>query len=174
MLGLLQILKERAGDRARRCSDVVRLVICRSRLSKRSSPFSDFDTLKLYLGAKIVQGERKAKCKAKGFSFSLPSRRLSWRSKVVQGERKAKCKANGFAFSLPSRCLSWRSKVCKASAKQNAKPKDFHFLCRAAAYLGEAKCARRDLFHVEHQSLQVFPLGMVDVDGVVSRLVQLV
>ncbi|MCI7050983.1 MAG: hypothetical protein SPE09_03450 [Alloprevotella sp.] len=31
-------------------------------------------------------------------------------------------KSLGFSFSLPSRRLSWRSKVCKASAKQNEKP----------------------------------------------------
>ncbi|MDY4558483.1 MAG: hypothetical protein SPE09_07475 [Alloprevotella sp.] len=77
---------------------------------------------------KIVQGERKAKCKANGFAFSLLSRSLFYQ-KIVQGERKAKYKANGFAFSLPSRRLSWRSKVCKASAKQNTKPLDLHFLC---------------------------------------------
>ena len=29
------------------------------------------------------------------------------------------------------------------------------------------------LFHVQHESFQVFSFGMVDVDGVVGRLVQL-
>ena len=56
---------------------------------------------------------------------------------------QSKMKSLGFSFSLPSRRLSWRSKVCKASAKQNEKPQFFYFSCRAAAYLGEAKCARR-------------------------------
>ena len=30
------------------------------------------------------------------------------------------------------------------------------------------------LFHIEHQSLQILTLGMVDIDGVVSRLMELV
>ena len=111
-----------------------------------------------------MQGERKAKCKAFGFAifFAEPQPILSKdsarraQSKIqsqriciffaepppilaqqsVQGERKAKCKAFGFAFSLFRSFFS--------------------------------------LFHIEHQSFQVFPFGMVDVDGVVGRLVQLV
>ena len=36
------------------------------------------------------------------------------------------------------------------------------------------KSNHSNLFPVEHQSLQVFAFGMVDVDGVIGRLVQLV
>ena len=32
----------------------------------------------------------------------------------------------------------------------------------------------RRLFHLQHQALEVFALGMVDVDGVVGGLVELV
>ena len=38
---------------------------------------------------------------------------------------------------------------------------------------GEGECRRR-LFHLQHQALEVFALGMVDVDGVVGGLVELV
>ncbi|MCI6294846.1 MAG: hypothetical protein MR605_03705 [Bacteroidales bacterium] len=51
-----------------------------------------------------MQGERRAKRKAAGFSFSMPSRRLLY-VKAVQGECRAKRKAAGFSFSMPSRRL---------------------------------------------------------------------
>ena len=38
---------------------------------------------------------------------------------------------------------------------------------------GEGEC-RRCLLHLQHQALEVFALGMVDVDGVVGGLVELV
>ena len=41
----------------------------------------NFATSKLKLGAKIVQGESRAKEKPKDLHFALPSRSLSWRSK---------------------------------------------------------------------------------------------
>ncbi|MCI7274300.1 hypothetical protein MR642_08365 [bacterium] len=49
------------------------------------------------MDANIVQGECKAKSKAEGFTFSLPSRRLYYVN-IVQGECKAKSKAEGFIF----------------------------------------------------------------------------
>ena len=51
----------------------------------------NFSTSKLKLGAKIVQGESRAKRKAEGFAFSMPSRSLYY-AKIVQGERRAKRK----------------------------------------------------------------------------------
>ena len=92
MVDLLQIVKERQNGWGRCSLDVPKLVICWSRLSKRSSPFSDFYTLKLYLGAKIVQGERKAKCKAFGFAifFAEPQPILSKDSaRRAQDKRKS-------------------------------------------------------------------------------------
>ena len=51
----------------------------------------NFSTSKLKLSAKIVQGESRAKRKAEGFAFSMPSRSLS-STKIVQGESRAKRK----------------------------------------------------------------------------------
>ena len=65
-------------------------------------------------GAKAVQGERRAKRKAAGFSFSMPSRRLLY-VKAVQGERRAKSKAAGYSFSMPS-CRLLYVKVLRESA----------------------------------------------------------
>ena len=55
---------------------------------------------------KVVQGERRTKCKAARFAFFIPSRRLTY-PKIVQGERRTKCKAAGFAFFIPSRRLTY-------------------------------------------------------------------
>jgi len=49
-----------------------------------------------------VQGERKAKSKAKICFFALPNRSLFY-LKIVQGERKAKSKAKICFFALPRR-----------------------------------------------------------------------
>ena len=62
------------------------------------------------LGAKIVQGERKAKEKPQDLLLLCRAAACLGEAKIVQGERKAK-----------------------------EKPKDLLLLCRAAAYLGEAK-----------------------------------
>ena len=111
-----------------------------------------------------MQGERKAKCKANGFAFSLLSRSLFYQ-KIVQGERKAKCKAFGFAifFAEPPPILAQQSVQGERKAK-----------CKAFGFAFSLFRSFFSLFHIEHQSFQVFPFGMVDVDGVVGRLVQLV
>ena len=70
----------------------------------------NFSTSKLKLGAKIVQGESRAKEKPKDFHFALPSRSQSWRSKDSARRMQYKRKAEGFAFALLSRSQSWRSK----------------------------------------------------------------
>ena len=60
----------------------------------------------LLAGAKLVQGERRAKRKTQFLRFALPSRRLSY-VKLVQGERRAKRKTQFLGFALPSRRLSY-------------------------------------------------------------------
>ena len=62
-------------------------------------------------GAKAVQGERRAKRKAAGFTFSLPSRRLLY-VKAVQGERRTKTKLKFLIFFFrAAACLM--KKQCK-------------------------------------------------------------
>ena len=117
-------------------------------------------------GAKAVQGERRAKRKAAGFTFSLPSRRLLY-VKAVQGERRAKrkavqserkgnkkrksfnlpfpncsrfyAKAAGFTFSLPSRRLLY-VKAVQGERRTKTKLKFLIFFFRAAACLMKKQC----------------------------------
>ncbi|MBR6339181.1 MAG: hypothetical protein IKR63_03515 [Alloprevotella sp.] len=81
-------------------------------------------------------GEAKCKPSAKKSKlacFSLPRCRLSWRSKV-----QTECKETGT-------CLFFFAEVPLILAKQSANRVQRNgdllvFLCRGAAYLGEAKC----------------------------------
>jgi len=76
-----------------------------------------------FLCAKIVQGERNGKGKAKDFHFPLPSRSLS-SAKIVKDGRKAKGKVKIFSFSSPIQSLFFQ-KTPKCGQKKASGQKAF-------------------------------------------------